>query len=170
MCSKAVCEKRSIFGNNCAFWPQEVVLYAILFQFRAKSQLGVGLAGTQSRYTMTRDSSDHAGSLQATETELDRAFDVLSHPYRRRILTALAEGNPREEDEFSPEQLQADDEDLRVFTTELFHVHLPKLEAAGYVEWDRETGAITHGPNYDEVAPLVELMRNHPDELPADWP
>ncbi|UPV77101.1 helix-turn-helix domain-containing protein (plasmid) [Halorussus limi] len=109
-------------------------------------------------------------SRQPSKTELDRAFDILSHPYRRRILTTLVEANPRDEDELSPEHLQAADEDLEMFTTQLFHVHLPKLEAAEYIEWDRETGAITRGPNFDEVAPLVKLMRNHPDELPADWP
>ena len=82
----------------------------------------------------------------------------------------LAEANPRDDDEFTPEELHAEDEDLDRFTTELFHSHLPKLAAAGYIDWDRETNAVRRGPKYDEIAPLVELMIAHEDELPEGWP
>jgi hypothetical protein len=34
---------------------------------------------------------------------------------------------------------------------------------------DRETNAIRRGENYDEIAPRSGLMREHKDELPADW-
>lgn len=111
------------------------------------------------------------GALQrSTAPELDRVFDVLRHPIRRRILTELDEANSRGEDEFTLEQLQGEDEDLEPFATKLSHVHLPKLENVGYVEWDRNANTITHGSNYDEIAPLVDLMRDHEDELPVSWP
>ena len=48
--------------------------------------------------------------------------------------------------------------------------HLPELEKAGYIEWDRETGEISKGPRFDEIEPILELMEKHDDELPPDWP
>jgi len=107
---------------------------------------------------------------QNDRVALDRAFDLLSHPYRRRILTLLEDRNPREGEEFSPDEIAAEDVDLELFTRELYHHHLPKLEEAGYIEWDREEDVVRHGPRFDEVAPLVSLMRDHADELPEDWP
>ena len=107
---------------------------------------------------------------QTERVALDRVFDVLSHPYRRRILTLLEDRNPREDEEFSPEEIAAEDVDLELFTRELYHSHLPKLDEAGYIEWDREADVIRHGPQFDEVEPLISLMRDHPDELPEDWP
>ncbi|WP_435075433.1 DUF7344 domain-containing protein [Halorubrum sp. HHNYT27] len=51
--------------------------------------------------------------------------------------------------------------DLRVRSTpdevadELRETHLPALEEAGYIEWDRETGTIAPGPNFEEAAAHV---------------
>ena len=38
----------------------------------------------------------------------------------------------------------------------LRETHLPALEAAGYIEWDRESGTITPGPNFEEAAAHIE--------------
>jgi hypothetical protein len=51
--------------------------------------------------------------------------------------------------------------DLRVrgrpdeIAEELRETHLPALEEAGYIEWDREAGTIAPGPNFDEAAAHV---------------
>jgi hypothetical protein len=97
-------------------------------------------------------------------------FDVLRHPYRRRILMLVSEHNPRDENEFSVDALATEDDDLELLTTELFHVHLPKLAEAGYIEWDEDTHTIRRGPNLDEIAPLLRLIDDHQDELPEGWP
>jgi hypothetical protein len=97
-------------------------------------------------------------------------FDALTHPYRRRILMLVSEQNPRDEEEFVVENLSTEDDDLELLTTELSHVHLPKLADAGYIEWDEHTQTIRRGPNFEEIAPLLRLMTEHQDELPADWP
>ena len=97
-------------------------------------------------------------------------FDALAHPYRRRILLLVSERNPRDEDEVSVEDLATEDDDLELLTVELYHTHLPKLAAAGYVEWDEEGHTIRRGPKFDAIAPLVCLMDDHRDELPAGWP
>lgn len=105
-----------------------------------------------------------------TRRQLDSMFAVLSHPYRRRILTMIAERNPRDGDEFAVEELATPEDDLSLFADEAYHGHLPKLDDAGYVEWDREDDVIRRGPRFHEIAPLIALMRDHADELPAGWP
>lgn len=100
---------------------------------------------------------------------LNHSFEALSHPYRRRILTRLHERNPREEAEFH-EVTRGGDDDPDRLAVELHHRHLPKLVDAGFVDWDREEDVVTRGPRFEEIAPLVELMVDHRDELPAGWP
>jgi hypothetical protein len=101
---------------------------------------------------------------------LDQLFEALSHPYRRRILTAIATRNPQHEDDFTPAEFAGDDEKFEQCLTALHHNHLPRLDEAGFIEWDREAKTIRRGPRYDEIVPLVELLIAHEDELPADWP
>jgi len=50
---------------------------------------------------------------------------------------------------------------------ELRETHLPALEEAGYIEWDRETGTIAPGPNFEEAAAHVADLPS-PDGEPAD--
>lgn len=99
---------------------------------------------------------------------LDRMFDTLANPYRRRILGLVSERNPRSQDEFSVDDLGKDDDET--LATELHHVHLPKLVNAGYIEWDEDTGTVRRGPNFDEIEPLLRLLDEHRDELPDGWP
>ena len=111
--------------------------------------------------------------MEQRETDvgsLDQVLDALSHPYRRRILSLVAQANPRDEAEFSPDDLLEDGVDSELQTVTLYHNHLPKLAEAGYIEWDRDTHTIRRGRRFDEVAPLIRLMRDHRDELPGGWP
>jgi hypothetical protein len=101
---------------------------------------------------------------------LDRAFDALRHPYRRRILLLVGEHEPRDEAAFAADTLATDDDDLALLTTELYHVHLPKLATAGYVDWDEDAHTVRRGPAFDEVAPLLRLLCDHREELPGGWP
>jgi hypothetical protein len=102
-------------------------------------------------------------------SSLDRALDALGHPYRRRLLLLVGERG-RDEDEVPVEAVAHDDEDLDLLGTELYHVHLPRLAEAGYVEWDRDLESVRRGPNFGEVAPLLALMRERREALPDGWP
>lgn len=109
-------------------------------------------------------------TTRASPGTLDQIFDVLSHPYRRRILTRLNQSNPRDEASFSTDSVADDTEDEDEVAMDIHHRHLPKLVEAGFVEWDRETDAVTRGPRFEEIAPLINLMDKHEDELPEGWP
>lgn len=45
-------------------------------------------------------------------------------------------------------------------TEELRQVHLPLLEQAGYIEWDREADEISKGPNFEDAKELVGSLKN----------
>ena len=90
----------------------------------------------------------------------DPAVDVAA-PERRRVVAGLADG--------AVETVA----DLRVrgraeeIAAELRETHLPALEEAGYIEWDRENGTIEPGPNFEEAADHVDDLPL-PDSEPAD--
>lgn len=117
---------------------------------------------------MTTHSSRNR-TVQRERASLDELFDVLSKPPRRRILTALADANPRHEVEFVPQDFISD-EQREDSLTSLHHTHLPKLAEAGFIEWNRGSKTITRGPRFDEIAPVIELLTTHRDELPVSWP
>ncbi|MDT3433376.1 hypothetical protein [Haloarcula sp. 1CSR25-25] len=97
---------------------------------------------------------------------MDDKIGILSKRQRRLVLLALKhDGEKTEADVLFRSGDQVEDGDL-----ELVHNHLPRLEEAGYIEWDRDSGTISKGPQYDEIKPLLDLIENHADELPPDWP
>ena len=109
-----------------------------------------------------------------TSASLSELFGMLSNEYRRRVLTAVARDNPQDEDEITSNSVATghgeDADAIALLKRRLFHVHLPKLDQAGFVDWDRDSGLVTRGPRFEEIEPLLELMSNHRDELPNDWP
>ncbi len=115
-----------------------------------------------------------AKRIEGNSGSLSELFEILSHEYRRRILMAVAEQNPQDEDdiasELSADGHEEDGDALDTLHLQLYHAHLPKLADAGFVDWDRDTGTITRGPQFEEIEPLLRLMHDHQDELPTDWP
>lgn len=84
-----------------------------------------------------------------SDRSLDSVFDCLSHPRRRRVVEHMREsGRTGFTLDGLVEALGGGDE-LRV---ELYHVHLPKLAAAGIVE--REDGTV----RFRGVSPVLDAM------------
>lgn len=97
---------------------------------------------------------------------VDRIFESLSSRHRRLVLILLKQGLV----ETQADVIVRGEEDRTEREITLAHNHLPTLEEAGYIEWDRDTGEISKGPRFDEIEPFLELIENHADELPPDWP
>lgn len=108
------------------------------------------------------------------------AFRTLSDSVRRYVLCYLDEqGTPVSFDRLAtrvtawqtnsdPEAV--DDATLTEMRTALYHAHQPKLIEADYIEWGKDTYTIRRGPNFDKIAPVLRLLADHEDELPAGWP
>ena len=105
-----------------------------------------------------------------SSSNMDALLDILANKYRRRVLVSLLDHNPQDDDDPQmPADVKLADEDLETLRIHMTHTHLPKLEDAGFIEWDRDTNEVRRGPRFDEIRPLLELMENHADELPGGW-
>ena len=100
-------------------------------------------------------------------TSFDTHFDALRHVGRRRLLLALLNA---EEAALPIElgQLKYETADRDVLVS-FHHSHLPKLENLGFVDADPDHHAVTRGPRFEEIKPLLELLDTHRDRLPPDW-
>ncbi len=105
-----------------------------------------------------------------TENTWERLFEAISDPYRRQLLVALLDHNPQDDTDLDPLDIVAEtDRESSVLESELVHNHLPKLDAMEIVDWDRDTGEISTGPEWEQVAPILELIHDHQEELPDGW-
>jgi hypothetical protein len=115
-----------------------------------------------------------ANKNDGTSASLNELFEMLSHEYRRRTLTAIARDNPQGADEITSKSVadehEEDDDVIALLEQQFYHVHLPKLDATGFIDWERDSGLITRGSRFEEIEPLLRLMSSHRDELPTDWP
>lgn len=103
------------------------------------------------------------------DADWGRMFGALENEKRRRLLVALLEHNPQEETIADPEANHNTEMALEPQEMEMYHKHLPKLERAGYIDWDKNSQKIHKGPRFEEIRPLLELIENHKDELPDGW-
>jgi len=97
---------------------------------------------------------------------IDQIFENLSNSHRRVILLLLKEGSITTETDVMVRGENSSTEAEMA----LVHNHLPRLDDAGYIEWDRDSGEISKGPRFEEIEPLLELIETHAEDLPADWP
>jgi hypothetical protein len=51
---------------------------------------------------------------------------------------------------------------------EFQHCHLPKLEAEGLIEWDREAGTVSRGPAFQEIEPALRVLASNSVAFPGD--
>ncbi|MFC7097642.1 hypothetical protein [Halobaculum marinum] len=114
--------------------------------------------------------SDRQSVWSAEAGRLDRVFGVLSHPARRVVLDRLVERSPDEADPLRVDRVVSGADAPEAGRLELHHVHLPKLAAHGYADWDADEETIRRGPSFEEVAPVVRLCRRRGEAFPAEWP
>lgn len=104
----------------------------------------------------------------ARNRTFDEMLDALGHVRRRKLLTALLIHNPLDDESIAVAEDESADEEL-TRVTELRHVHLPKLDAYGFIDWNRDANEVSKGPDFEEIRPLLELLHAHEDERPDDW-
>jgi GAF domain-containing protein len=93
------------------------------------------------------------GPLVASSSQLDTVMDILSRQARRRILLTLVDDTT--ENSVRALERAINEPNPRI---QLYHVHLPRLEQADYIEWDRDSNTITRGKNFSEVESLLGLL------------
>lgn len=98
----------------------------------------------------------------------DEMLDAVGDIQRRKLLVALLTHNPQDDESVAIVADESADEELTRLV-EMQHVHLPKLEDYGFITWNRDTNEVSKGPNFEEIRPLLELLRDHENELPDGW-
>ncbi|TMT81417.1 ArsR family transcriptional regulator [Haloterrigena sp. H1] len=94
---------------------------------------------------------------------LNQSLKALSCPARRRILLALESQHPREVGEFQSEEFRPAETEPAFFTIRLHHEHLPHLDEAGFIIWNRAADTIMKGPDFEELQPLMRCIQNQFD-------
>lgn len=102
---------------------------------------------------------DTVEEYSMSPSQIDGIMDVLSSQVRRCVLIAFLEGISETDIETLRQRAGVEDAGKV-----LHHVHLPKLAHAGYIEWDRDSNVVARGPRYNEIEPLLELLREHSTE------
>lgn len=116
----------------------------------------------------TTSMSNSHESPSGTDLTLDRTFRLLSDPVRRRVLDTLAADSPRSMEEVvahTPDDLQG--ERARIA---LQHYHFPKLEEAAVIENPDDEPVVARGEDFAAMEPVIDLLDEHDERLPGDWP
>jgi hypothetical protein len=87
--------------------------------------------------------------------QIDSMMEALRSEPRRFVLLELLDGTATSLDSLE-EGIDAENAGV-----ELHHVHLPKLDQTGYIEWDESSGTVSRGTNYLEAEPLLRLLREY---------
>lgn len=87
-------------------------------------------------------------------------YRALGKPERRRILFRLLESNPND-GLFIPEDIHVGETELSQLHIELVHVHLPMLEEAGLIRWNRDAEHLSRGPNFADVGDVITAISEH---------
>lgn len=100
---------------------------------------------------------------------MDEYFLALANVHRRRLLVTLLELESQRDNIAVPEDVRGEENVSEALKTQYHHSHLPRLEEARLIRWDRDTHTVGEGQRFDEIRPLLELMRDSNEESSADW-
>lgn len=96
-------------------------------------------------------------SQASTAAMIEDYLRALMDEHRRKLLLVLVNRNEHEGVSV-PETVAQDGDDLTTLRIEFHHMHLPRLEELGLVDWNRETDVVTRGANFETLQPLVEFV------------
>jgi len=115
-------------------------------------------------------------------------FELLAADLRRQVLFTLCDSDPihlpegllprgqtqssqaqnTHLDSLSGPASASERDEMHEHTIQLEHVHLPKLDEAGFIEWERDTDTIRRGPLFDKVEPVLQLLAANQHRFPDD--
>jgi hypothetical protein len=116
-------------------------------------------------------------------SDASRLFEVLSARTRRQVLFRLCEADSIQVPEALESRGEAQPKEAPTQTgqmppsalaqpssdeLELYHVHLPKLEAHGLTEWEQETNTVSQGPKFGAIEPAPDAPLSNAAALPLD--
>lgn len=104
---------------------------------------------------------DTPGRRAVSSEAIDSMMDALKSRTRRVVLMALLGDTSTTRIADLERRLSSENDRIR-----LYHIHLPKLAHAGYIEWDTDADTVSTGPKYFEVEPLVHLLSEYETVLP----
>lgn len=99
----------------------------------------------------------------------DDMMDALADVQRRKLLIALLEQKPQDSKPAVLAHSEGESDAVKGLVVSMQHNHLPKLADYGFIEWNKHQQEVLKGPEFDEIRPLLKLLDNHTNELPADW-
>lgn len=91
--------------------------------------------------------------------EVDDALDALSDATRRQVLLILLTRDTA---------VDLNDSDPAIdglFDVAFYNKHLPNLDEAGYIRWDRDRSTIEKGHRFDEIQPILTVLADY-EECP----
>lgn len=91
-------------------------------------------------------------SEQAASRRAD--FRTVLREQQQRVVAALAGEEPIDATPIIQEDEALSCEEYVTLVYELHHVHLPELQAAGVIEFDRREETLRRGTAFDEASPL----------------
>jgi hypothetical protein len=99
------------------------------------------------------------GRKEISSSQMNTMMDVLGDRVRRLIVLSLL-------DDSSEDVVELLDREMEIEHTEitLRHVHLPKLEEAGYIELGPDRNTIFPGPNFPEIEPFLRQLKEYRGE------
>jgi hypothetical protein len=93
--------------------------------------------------------------MEDQASKADDLYRALENQHRRQVLFSLL---TRERLEVTDEEYDRDSLYLR-----MVHCHLPLLNDAGFVEWQRERGVVERGTEFENVEPVLQTLQQHHD-------
>jgi hypothetical protein len=116
------------------------------------------------------DRPDYSAANDPIRLPTDAVYRLLSNGRRRAVIAAVAALDPEAETALGDlaQRIAAIEHDVPVARVgsgqrksvyvSLLQCHLPKLDDAGVVDWDRRSGAVARGKEIDELAALIDAI------------
>jgi hypothetical protein len=107
--------------------------------------------------------------VERTDCSLDDLLHALAHERRRSLLEALANGSGEQTLAGVAKRIATEEqtrstsrgEHYRQVYLDLYHAHVPELEAVGLIGYDQETGNIWLTPAGTELASDIHAIGDH---------